>query len=145
MQGECVLPARSLWGSSTADCFGTPVWCHCCALVVHSALPFHRIQLWNGKCFFKTTLFEQGFVIHLGHDGHLCPTLPATSSPWVDVHMHEPNLTREDEDIGEVVGEILEDPFFTLSPPCKMILLLFTVEECAISTDMPKGCGCDHK
>ena len=21
---------------------------------VHSALPFHRIQLWNGKCFLKT-------------------------------------------------------------------------------------------
>ena len=48
--------------------------------------------------------------------------------------MHKPNLTREDEDIGKVVDEILEDPFFTfVSPPCKMILLLFMVEECAIS------------
>ena len=100
-----------------SDCFGTPVWCHGCALEVHSALPFHRIQLWNGKCFLKTSLFEQGFMIHLGHDGHPCPAHPSTSSPWVDVRMHEPNLTREDEDIGEVVDEILEGPFFTFVPP----------------------------
>ena len=100
-----------------SDCFGTPVWCCGCALEVHSALPFHRTQLLNGKCFLKTSLFEQGFVIHLGHDGHPCPAHLATSSPWVDVHLHEPNLTREDEDIGEVVDEILEVPFFTFVPP----------------------------
>ena len=117
-----------------SDCFGTPVWCCGCALEVHSALPFHRIQLWNGKCFLKTSLFEQGFMIHLGHDGHPCSAHPTASSPWVDVHMHKPNLTREDEDIGKVVDEILEDPFFTfVPPPSKMILLLFMVEECAIS------------
>ena len=30
--------------------------------------------------------------------------------------MHEPNLTTEDEDIGEVVDEIQEDPFLTFVP-----------------------------
>ena len=30
--------------------------------------------------------------------------------------MHEPNLTREDEDMGEVGDEILEYPFFTFVP-----------------------------
>jgi len=29
------------------------------------SLPFHRIQIWDGKCFIKSSLLEQGFVMHL--------------------------------------------------------------------------------
>ena len=135
MQGECVPPTRSLWGSSTAPTALAHLFGAVVVLWKSTALfPSIEFSCGTESASSKTSLFEQGFVIHLGHDGHPCPAHPATSSPWVDVHMHEPNLTREDKDIGEVVDEILEDPFFTfVPPPYKMILLSFTVEECAIS------------
>src|SRR5882724_11169407 len=34
---------------------------------------FHWIQIWDGKCFLKSSLLEQGFVMHLGHNGQSCP------------------------------------------------------------------------
>jgi len=48
-------------------------------------LPFHRIQRWNGKFFQNSTLFKQGYVLHLGHRGHLCPTLFSSHDAWMDV------------------------------------------------------------
>src|SRR5882724_8753664 len=37
------------------------------------SLPFHWIQIWDGKCFIKSSLLEQGFVMHLRHNGQSCP------------------------------------------------------------------------
>jgi CxC2 like cysteine cluster associated with KDZ transposases len=62
------------------DCFGSPVWCKECMLSSHRFLPFHRIQAWTGKYFSKSSLFEQGFVIYLGHHGQPCP-----EHAWEDV------------------------------------------------------------
>lgn len=57
------------------DCFGCPETCLSCCLAQHSLLPFHRIQQWNGLCFEHTSLYDQGFKIHLGHNGQPCPSL----------------------------------------------------------------------
>jgi len=32
------------------DCFGNSVWCKSCDFSSHLSLPFHQIQIWNGKC-----------------------------------------------------------------------------------------------
>ena len=55
------------------DCFSNLVWCQGCSVSSHRSLPFHRIQIWNGKCFVRSSLFKQGFVMHLGHHGESCP------------------------------------------------------------------------
>ncbi len=64
------------------DCFGNPVWCKECCLSSHRLVPFHRIQEWTGQCFSKSSLFDQGFILHLGHHGQPCP---AHREPWEDV------------------------------------------------------------
>jgi CxC2 like cysteine cluster associated with KDZ transposases len=66
------------------DCFGSPVWCKECAISTHRLQPFHRIQAWTGKCFSRSSLFEQGFVIYLGHHGQPCP---AHREPELDMPM----------------------------------------------------------
>jgi hypothetical protein len=49
--------------------------------------------MWNGKYFTKTTLQDQGYMLHLGHHGRICPE---TDDPWVDI---DPNVPiPEDED-----------------------------------------------
>src|ERR1700730_16351589 len=42
-----------------SDCFESPVFCRDCCLRSHGSLPFHRVQLWNGKSILKSSLFEQ--------------------------------------------------------------------------------------
>jgi hypothetical protein len=39
----------------------------------HKHLPFHRHEVWDGNCFVKLSLFEQGFILHVGHGGEMCP------------------------------------------------------------------------
>ena len=41
--------------------------------------------MWNGKYFCKMTLHEQGYILHLGHHGGLCP---ATMKAWTDEQGH---------------------------------------------------------
>ena len=76
------------------DCFGNSVWCKGCALSSHRSLPFHRIQIWNGKCFIRSSLFEQGFVMCLGHNGQSCP---AQRNAWEDVRMAGAEEEAEDK------------------------------------------------
>lgn len=56
-------------------CIGAPPLCQTCLLEKHRWLPFHKVQRWNGQCFEQTTLAELGFVLRLGHYGHICPAL----------------------------------------------------------------------
>jgi CxC2 like cysteine cluster associated with KDZ transposases len=51
----------------------------------HKLLPFHRIQKWNSKYFAKTTLFQQGYILHLGHRGLICPSNLDANDEWRDV------------------------------------------------------------
>ena len=62
-------------------------------LELHKLLPFHRIQMWNGKYFKKTTLEKQGYILHLGHQGGICPE---TDDGWFDIANNI--STREDVD-----------------------------------------------
>jgi hypothetical protein len=48
----------------------------------HKLLPFHRVQIWNGTHFARTTLHDQGYILHLGHHGEICPY---AEDPWLDV------------------------------------------------------------
>ncbi|KAG2047198.1 hypothetical protein BDR06DRAFT_861133, partial [Suillus hirtellus] len=54
-------------------CTGDHSWCQPCLLKSHQSLPFHKIQLWNGKCFEDNTLADQGFIWYMGHGGKSCP------------------------------------------------------------------------
>jgi hypothetical protein len=79
-----------------SDCFGNVVWCETCVIKSHQNLPFHRIQVWDGKCFLKSSLFKIGFILHLGHGGNPCPCHPSEMDDWKD----------EDMDKGELDGEV---------------------------------------
>jgi hypothetical protein len=68
-----------------SDCMGDLVHCHKCVLQQHRHLPFHRIERWNGKFFARTTLFKQGYVLHLGHRGQPCPATLLFNDEWMDV------------------------------------------------------------
>jgi hypothetical protein len=75
----------------------------------HKLLPFHRIQKWNGKYFAKTTLHDQGYVLHLGHHGGMCPD---TEDPWLDVEETLPGMDNVDllqDGIEEQTKNVLED------------------------------------
>jgi hypothetical protein len=45
---------------------------HCC-LETHKYHLFHRIQIWNGRYFQTSSLYAQGHVVFLGHEGRPCP------------------------------------------------------------------------
>src|SRR6266481_4860918 len=75
------------------DCFSNLVWCQGCSVSSHRSLPFHRIQIWNGKCFVRSSLFKQGFVMHLGHHGESFPVqrnpLEYVSTPGAEAEEDE--------------------------------------------------------
>ena len=55
------------------DCFSRRMLCHDCCLMVHQNAPFHSIEKWTGHFFQATSLDEEGFTLHLSHDGAPCP------------------------------------------------------------------------
>lgn len=67
------------------DCFGSPAFCKVCIVTSHQSLPFHRIQTWNGKCFSKSSLLDEGFRLNIGHGGQPCPISQHQSDDWEDV------------------------------------------------------------
>jgi CxC2 like cysteine cluster associated with KDZ transposases len=54
------------------DCSFTQILCRSCCICSHHSHPFHSIQKWTGQYFVPTTLFELGFILHLGHVGINC-------------------------------------------------------------------------
>lgn len=59
--------------------------CRGCTLVVHRHQPFHRLEIWNGSSFSKSSLFKLGFVLHVGHGGQQCPCGgDEDDDPWED-------------------------------------------------------------
>ena len=56
-------------------CFQGHLCCRSCIVKAHAALPFHRIEQWNGTHFQRTSLDSLGYVLHLGHAGELCPNV----------------------------------------------------------------------
>jgi hypothetical protein len=57
------------------DCFFGHMLCHDCCLTAHQNAPFHSIKKWTGHFFQATSLNEEGFTLHLGHDGAPCPSV----------------------------------------------------------------------
>jgi hypothetical protein len=49
-----------------------PILCRMCCIQNHQSNPFHTIQQWTGTYFVPTTLFDLGFILHLGHVGMHC-------------------------------------------------------------------------
>jgi CxC2 like cysteine cluster associated with KDZ transposases len=63
--------------------------------------------MWNGKYYSKTTLYDQGYILHLGHQGRTCP-VQEKPCEWVDVERDTPD--SEDIDVSEdPEGEKPED------------------------------------
>ena len=96
-----------------SDCIGNLVHCHRCMMNSHTLLPFHRIQIWNGRYFDHTTLKDHGYILYLGHHGGMCPD---TGDPWLD----EGNLPGTDnvdvlqESIDGNTKGILDDRVFNI-------------------------------
>ena len=75
------------------DCHGYPELCQKCLLDSHCLLPNHTIAVWTGDHFQKTSLFEAGYTIHMGHSGSPCPN-QTTNTDLQGVR--KPNLTVVD-------------------------------------------------
>jgi hypothetical protein len=91
------------------DCIGSLLHCHSCFMDHHKQLPFHRIQRWNGNYFTRTTLHDQGHLIHLGHHGGTCPSI---EDPWLDLERdtlgaNKVNLLQDSLDRNAI--DVLED------------------------------------
>ena len=65
---------------------------------MHRSSPFHRVQLWNGKCFTKSSLFELGFTLHIGHHGLPCPSNGDGMDLWED-HFDEDDMEPSTDDL----------------------------------------------
>lgn len=61
------------------DCHHTGLYCHSCLLVEHQTRPFHNILEWKDDVFHGTSLFDQGFVWHIGHGSADSPTCDCAS------------------------------------------------------------------
>ena len=55
------------------DCLGSPTLCRRCCLNAHQYNPYHKIEVWNGKCYVPSDLHNIGLLLHLGHGGDRCP------------------------------------------------------------------------
>ena len=56
-------------------CFQGHLYCRSCIVKAHVALPFHRIEQWNGTHFQAISLNSLGYILHLCHSGELCPNV----------------------------------------------------------------------
>lgn len=59
------------------DCMQGGFQCPDCLVESHRLLPFHWVEVSNGRCLEKRDLSELGLVLYLGHQGIPCPTLGA--------------------------------------------------------------------
>jgi hypothetical protein len=64
-------------------------------------LPFHRLERWDGCCFQSTSLFDQGFILNVGHGGGQCPLNESYTGAWQDFPddgspVDEPNIMEDD-------------------------------------------------
>ena len=83
------------------DCFGQHLLCRNCIITSHNLLPFHRLERWDGCCFQSTSLFDQGFILNLGHGGGQCPLNESYTGAWQDFPddgspVDEPNIMEDD-------------------------------------------------
>src|SRR5882672_8007034 len=94
--GSSVPPALCARVSSTAQIV-LVIQSGAKVVVYQATCPY---PFWDGKCFIKSSLLEQGFVMHLGHNGQSCQV---QRNPWEDVSMAGAKEEEEQE------ADILED------------------------------------
>jgi len=99
---------QMVWGSSVpaapvpgilrfTDCFAIQSGVTF-GLSSHMSLPFHRIQIWDGKCFLKSSLLEQGLSCTWDTMG----ILPSPEESLDDVSMAGADERRAREDLPEM-------------------------------------------
>ena len=72
------------------DCLGQPTYCTSCCRKAHLRSPFHRVRVWNGQTFCKSSLRKTGLTLYLGHGGEPCPHLRDRARPDVDAAPLQP-------------------------------------------------------
>lgn len=81
--------------ASCQECSDSLALCQACIVAQHLHLPFHWIQVWNGKYFVATDLIDLGYVRWLGHQGEPCPeTKRGGTSPTEFVVVHTNGIHR---------------------------------------------------
>lgn len=73
------------------ECFISLALCSACIVERHKHQPLHHIQAWTGTHFETHALCDLGLVLHLGHDGKLCP---ASLRPKEMVILHTNGIHR---------------------------------------------------
>jgi CxC2 like cysteine cluster associated with KDZ transposases len=101
----CVNCATTEAPIRCVTCTGGHSWCKECIVTTHTNLPFHKLKTWNGSFFAPTSLFDLGFVWHLGHGGKPCPNNDAAN--WED--FSDRNRKGEDEEEEEEEEEVVEE------------------------------------
>ncbi|EMD31060.1 hypothetical protein CERSUDRAFT_60542 [Gelatoporia subvermispora B] len=61
------------------DCLGLQLQCRDCMCNHHQYIPLHRIQVWEDGFWDKSSLFDLGLELQLGHSSDPCP-LPSKTS-----------------------------------------------------------------
>jgi hypothetical protein len=87
------------------SCSGDHAWCSECAVKAHRYLPFHNLQLWNGKFYEPTTLLDQGYTLYLGHGGDRCPLSSQISDPPPGLPENLQDASEDGEDGWETAHE----------------------------------------
>ena len=102
---KTATPDEGLWRCVT--CLASPLFCQNCAVSEHNVNIFHWLEKWTGTSFRPSSLYELGFVIHLGHAGNQCPlSTPAPYNPfledqepqWEDEPEFDSDVTHDDTD-----------------------------------------------
>lgn len=81
------------------DCQGNPHYCDRCLRTQHSWNPCHRIEVWTGTFFQRTSLRKIGLCLYLGHHGNPCPLYgnPASQSFTPPFTVPPENTPRGDD------------------------------------------------
>jgi CxC2 like cysteine cluster associated with KDZ transposases len=116
-----------------SDCLARPLCCHQCFMDHHKLLPFHWIQKWNGKYFARTTLFNQGYILHLGHGGKACPSNNINNDVWEDV---------EEGPIGFGGVDLMDDVIHTQSGETVREGVVDIVHTVGVFRHNVRWCGC---
>lgn len=128
------------------DCFGTPSLCQMCGLDSHKYLPFHKIELWNGKCFLPFNLHRLGLVMHLGHGGKQCPTYQGWNYIPPEIKraelLHQVNLLLNNASQGTVEEKV--ENTYGMGPEDDNIQedILIMVDVTGVHHHRVRWCGC---
>jgi hypothetical protein len=85
------------------DCFNSNLWCAACCVSTHANLPFHRIQMWNGRFFERSDLLTSRLTLDLRHYPDDCPSNAEAQM------MFDLGLSDEADEVED--GDLPSEPF----------------------------------